>query len=110
MERKPVIWKDAADYLVDAKIDEFKKSDEAQRKFDALIKDFIENLLEEYRGQIPQMIRERLDKFSDDELTEFVEGHVADDLQMIRINGSVCGAMVGMFLYIVSKVIENLVR
>ena len=110
VERKPVIWKDAADYLVDAKIDEFKKSDEAQRKFDALIKDFIENLLEEYRGQIPQMIRERLDKFSDDELTEFVEGHVADDLQMIRINGSVCGAMVGMFLYIVSKVIENLVR
>ncbi len=110
VERKPVIWKDAANFLVDAKIDEFKKSDEAQRKFDALIKDFIENLLEEYRGQIPQMISERLDKFSDDELTEFVEGHVADDLQMIRINGSVCGAMVGMFLYIVSQVIENLVR
>ena len=81
-----------------------------QKKFDALIKDFVENLLEEYREQIPLMIRERLDKFSDDELTEFVEGHVADDLQMIRINGSVCGAIVGMFLYIVSQVIENFAR
>ena len=110
VERKPVIWKEAADFIVDAKIDEFKASKKYQRKFDALIKDFVENLLEEYRGQIPQMIRERLDKFSDDELTEFVEGHVADDLQMIRINGSVCGAMVGMFLYIVSQVIEHLVR
>lgn len=110
IERNPVIWKEAVDFLVDAKIDEFKRSDKLQKKFDTLIKDFVENLLEEYRGQIPQMIRERLDKFSDDELTEFVEGHVADDLQMIRINGSVCGAIVGMFLYIVSQVIENLVR
>lgn len=110
IERKPVIWKDAADFLVDAKIDEFIANENLRMKFDKLIKDFIENLLEEYRGQIPQMIRERLDKFSDDELTEFVEGHVADDLQMIRINGSVCGAMVGMFLFIVSQVIEHLVR
>lgn len=110
IERKPVIWKDAADFLVDAKIDEFIADENLRLKFDKLIKDFIENLLEEYRGQIPQMIRERLDKFSDDELTEFVEGHVADDLQMIRINGSVCGAMVGMFLFIVSQVIEHLVR
>ncbi len=110
IERKPVIWKDAADFLVDAKIDEFIQNQEFQKKFDAMIKDFVENLLEEYRGQIPLMIRERLDKFSDDELTEFVEGHVADDLQMIRINGSVCGAIVGMFLYLVAQVIENFAR
>ena len=56
------------------------------------------------------MIRERLDKFSDDELTEFVESHVADDLQMIRINGSICGGLVGMFLFIVAQVIEHLIR
>ncbi len=110
IERKPVIWKDAVDFLVDAKIDEFIKNIELQRKFDKLIKDFIENLLNEYRGQIPTMIRERLDKFSDDKLTEFVEGHVSDDLQMIRINGSVCGAIVGMFLFVISQIIEQMVR
>lgn len=110
VERKPVIWLAAVDYLVDAKIDEFIRDENLQRKFDKLIKDFIENLLDEYREQIPTLIRERLDKFSDDELTEFVEGHVADDLQMIRINGSVCGAIVGMFLYVVAQIIEHLVR
>ena len=108
VERKPVIWKESIDYLVDAKIDEFIKDEKLQKNFDKLIKDFIENLLEEYRGQIPQMIRERLDKFSDDELTEFVESHVADDLQMIRINGSICGGLVGMFLFIVSQLIEHI--
>ncbi len=108
VERKPVIWKEAVDYIVDAKIDEFIKDDALQKSFDKLIKDFIENLLDEYREQIPTMIRERLDKFSDDELTEFVEGHVADDLQMIRINGSICGGLVGMFLFVVSKIIERI--
>ena len=108
VDRKPVIWRDAVDFLVDTKIDAFIKSTTQQQQFDKLIKDFIEGLLDEYRGQIPALIRERLDKFSDDELTEFVEGHVADDLQMIRINGSVCGAMVGMGLYIVAQVIEHL--
>ena len=110
VERKPVIWREAVDYLVDAKIDEFIKDEALQKKFDKLIKDFIENLLEEYRGQIPQMIRERLDKFSDDELTEFVEGHVADDLQMIRINGSVCGGIVGVILFIVAQIIERIAQ
>ena len=110
VERKPVIWKEAVDYLVDAKIDEFIKDTKLQKSFDKLIKDFIENLLDEYRGQIPTMIRERLDKFSDDELTEFVESHVADDLQMIRINGSICGGLVGMFLFIVSQIIERIAQ
>ena len=108
-ERKEVVWKAAVDYLVDEKINEFINNSSLQKKFDNLIKDFIAGLLDEYRGQIPLMIRERLDKFSDDELTEFVEGHVADDLQMIRINGSVCGALVGMFLFVVSQVIEHFV-
>ncbi|MBE8952316.1 MAG: DUF445 domain-containing protein [Quinella sp. 1Q7] len=110
VERKPVIWRDAVDYLVDAKIDEFIRDEKLQRKFDKLIKDFVAGLLDEYREQIPMMIRERLDKFSDDELTEFVEGHVSDDLQMIRINGSVCGAIVGMFLYVVAQLIEHIAR
>ena len=110
VERKEVVWKAAIDYIVDEKINEFITSASQQKKFDNLIKDFIAGLLDEYRGQIPLMIRERLDKFSDDELTEFVEGHVADDLQMIRINGSICGAAVGMFLFVVSQLIENFVR
>ena len=110
IEREEVIWKAAVDYLVDEKINEFINSESMQKKFDKLIKDFIAGLLDEYREQIPLMIRERLDKFSDDELTEFVESHVSDDLQMIRINGSVCGAFVGMFLYVVAQIIENMAR
>ncbi len=99
------IWRSTVDELIDKTIDEFIRSTDLQDKIDSRIKVMIENLLEEQHGQIPNLIRERLNQFSDDELTKFVEGKVADDLQMIRINGSVCGAIVGMLLYIVTVII-----
>lgn len=101
------IWQVETDKLVDKKIDEFIKDAAAQKKFDTLVKNMLENLLNEYHGQIPAMIREKLDQLDDEKLTEFVESRVSDDLQMIRINGSVCGALAGMFLYIVSQIIAQ---
>ena len=109
LESQEQIWYPILNKLIDEKIDEFIESPVLQYKFDKLVKNFIAQMLEEYHDAIPTMIRERLDKFSDDELTEFVEGKVSDDLQMIRINGSVCGAAVGMLLYVVAQIIEHVV-
>lgn len=100
-------WRAEIDTLVDKKIAEFINDTALQDKFDALIKNMIEKLLDEYHDQIPALIREKLDKLDDDKLNEFVESRVSDDLQMIRINGSVCGALAGMFLYIVSQIIAQ---
>lgn len=109
VERQDPIWYTPLDELIDNKIDEFIDSEELQDKLDNFIKDSIEKLLTEYHEQIPALIRERLEKLSDDELTEFVEGKVSDDLQMIRINGSICGAAAGMVLYGVSLLVEKII-
>ena len=103
------VWRGEVDTLVDKKIDEFINDAAAQKKFDTLVKNMLENLLNEYHEQIPALIREKLDQFDDDKLTEFVESRVSNDLQMIRINGSVCGALAGMFLFIVSQIIAQIV-
>ena len=107
IEKQVPIWQETLFNLIDSKIDEFIKSPILQGKFDSFAKKFIEKMLAEYHGEIPNLIRERLGKWNDDELTEFVEGKVSDDLQMIRINGSVCGGIVGMLLYVVSFVINH---
>lgn len=107
LESHEQVWYPILNNLIDEKIDEFIKSPVLQYKFDKLVKNFIAQMLEEYHDAIPSMIRERLDQFTDDELTKFVEGKVSDDLQMIRINGSVCGAVVGMLLYIVAQILEK---
>ena len=65
------------------------------------IKGWMAKELEIHHHTITNMIEERLKGLSDEELVEFTEEKVADDLQMIRINGSVVGSLAGMALYIV---------
>ena len=109
LERHEQIWHPILESIIDEKIDEFIKSPVLQYKFDKIVKKFLAQMLEQYHDEIPTMIRERLDKLNDAELTRFVEEKVSDDLQMIRINGSVCGAAVGMLLYVVAHIIEKVI-
>ena len=109
LERHEQIWHPILESIIDEKIDEFIRSPVLQYKFDKIVKKFVAQMLEQYHDEIPTMIRERLDKLNDAELTRFVEEKVSDDLQMIRINGSVCGAAVGMLLYVVAHIIEKVI-
>ena len=53
-------------------------------------------------GQIGQIVNGYLESFSNDELVEYIEDKVLNDLQMIRINGSVIGGLAGMLLFLIS--------
>ena len=108
VELKPdeLQWRNALEKLIDSKIDGFINSPMQQDAFDRFVKKSVEQILDEYHATIPELINERLNKLDDQQLTEFVESRVADDLQMIRINGAVCGACVGVGLYIVSWLLK----
>ena len=101
-------WLPGLRSFVDSNLDSFVNSAEMQQRFDAKLKDFMEAELAKHHRLIPGIIRERLDEFSDDELVEFVEDKVQDDLQMIRINGAIVGALVGMGLYILVTLAERM--
>lgn len=70
-----------------------------QQQADVWLKKWLADELGKHHDIITHMIEERLGQLSDKELVEFTEAKVADDLQMIRINGSVVGSLVGMGLY-----------
>lgn len=53
-------------------------------------------------------IRNELNRYSNEELVSLVESKVGDDLQMIRINGSLVGSFAGMLLYALSLGAERL--
>lgn len=101
-------WLPFLEGFIDRKVDEFAEKKVWQRQFDKRVKEFVEEELGKHHDLVAALIRERLDGFSDDDLTEFVEAKVADDLQMIRINGSLVGAMVGMGLYILVWLTERM--
>ena len=43
-------------------------------------------------------LEENLDKLDDKTLIEMIENNVGKDLQWIRVNGAVCGFMIGLVL------------
>ena len=101
-------WLEHLNQFVDRRLDEFTQSREMQERCDGFIKGFLESELQKHHDLIPDLIRERLNEFNDDQLTEFVESKVTDDLQMIRINGSIVGAIVGMGLYLIVRLTERM--
>ena len=101
-------WLPQIHAYVDRLIDKFIGSASLQARFDKLVKEFLQEELVKHHNLIPGLIRERLNEFSDDELVVFVEEKVQDDLQMIRINGSLVGSLVGMGLYVLIALAERM--
>ena len=80
-------------------LEQFLANTAWQQQADVWLKKWLADELGKHHDIITHMIEERLGQLSDKELVEFTEAKVADDLQMIRINGSVVGSLVGMGLY-----------
>lgn len=114
-------------------IDNFRKNEQNTNELFAMVDEFIDNLLDDLaknktkQQQLNNWFMEKLSKFiqdnsqwvldylkgellkySQEDFVQLVESRVGDDLQMIRINGSVVGAFAGMGLFILSFIVERL--
>lgn len=98
-EQLPV-WIAGGRQRIEEYIQELTRNDVWQQKLNDRLLAFFGNMVDKHYAQIPALIGEYLQKLSDDELVALAESRVADDLQMIRINGSLVGALVGMALYV----------
>jgi uncharacterized membrane-anchored protein YjiN (DUF445 family) len=57
-------------------------------------------IVEENHSLIGTLVEEQLNRLSDQKLTELIEAKVGEDLNWIRINGSLVGGLVGLLLYL----------
>lgn len=102
MEGERPFWLAPLEAYFDREINLFLTEDARQEAMDASIKRILARELTEHHNVIRGMIAGRLEAFSDDALIDFVEMRVADDLQMIRINGAIVGAAAGMGLFLLT--------
>lgn len=58
----------------------------------------IANLVEENHSKIGKLVQENLDKLDNETLVYMMENNIGKDLQWIRVNGAVCGFMIGIIL------------
>ena len=100
--RQTVKWLDVLMSTFDKRMVNLAENAEERGKFDAGAKKMLGDSLDNYHDQIGNIVMENLNQFTDKMLVEFIENKVGNDLQMVRINGSVVGGLVGMALYLLT--------
>lgn len=81
-------------------ITNFEEDAEDRRKLDSYLKRMISDWIDLHHDQIGRMVKESLNDFTNEKLVSFIENKLGDDLQIIRINGSIVGGLVGMMIYL----------
>jgi uncharacterized membrane-anchored protein YjiN (DUF445 family) len=79
-------------------------------KIDRWIADTVSALVASYRHQIAGVIAETVERWDPAETAEKIELQVGKDLQFIRINGTVVGALAGVAIYAVAQALLTLTR
>ncbi len=88
--------------LVEKLAEDFKENPEDQAALNAYVKNALIQLIDENHQVIGQMVRNQLDKFSTEMLVEMIEEKAGNDLQIIRINGSVVGGLTGLAIFLLT--------
>ncbi len=67
-------------------------------KLDVWIKGQILDIIEQNHQKIGQLVKDNLDKMTNDEITVLLENKLGNDITWIRVNGALCGCLIGLAL------------
>jgi uncharacterized membrane-anchored protein YjiN (DUF445 family) len=76
----------------------FKNNPQAVGTLESWVQDQIAHFVEENHSRIGQLVKENLDKLDNETLITMMEDKIGKDLQWIRVNGAVCGFLIGLIL------------
>ncbi len=78
---------------------------ELRNKVDNWVVRGAQHLVAQYGAEITTIITDTIERWDADEASRRIELHVGRDLQFIRINGTVVGALAGLIIYTVAQII-----
>ena len=76
---------------------------ELMAKVDHWILDAVLYAVEQFRGEVAQLISYTVGQWDAEETSKKIELQIGKDLQYVRINGSLVGGLVGLILYTVTQ-------
>lgn len=74
-----------------------------QAKLEGWLEDAAVYVVTTYRTEITSLISDTVASWDADQTSKKIEAHIGRDLQFIRINGTVVGALAGLLIYTVSR-------
>jgi len=78
-----------------------------REKANSFIVDTLCRVIKNEHDMIGHMVRETLAAYTDQDLNQFVQDKAGNDLQWIRINGSMIGGIVGLILFLFLEFVYN---
>lgn len=82
---------------------QLEEDQELSRKFNILLKKDIVNIVEQNKHFIGDFIRNTVEEWDAEEMSQKLELEIGTDLQYIRINGAVVGGLAGLVIYMISQ-------
>jgi uncharacterized membrane-anchored protein YjiN (DUF445 family) len=76
---------------------------ELMAKVDQWILDAVLYAVEQFRGEVAQLISYTVGQWDAEETSKKIELQIGKDLQFVRINGTIVGGLVGLILYSLSR-------
>ncbi|AOZ90984.1 DUF445 domain-containing protein [Paenibacillus crassostreae] len=74
------------------------KQEQRVQKWEQGLLNIIVNLVEKNYYRLGLLVKDNLDQMDDQTLVQMLEDKVGSDLQWIRVNGAICGFIIGLFL------------
>lgn len=90
--------------LLASKIEDLKENDNFKEEFNDLVRKFVIKMVNKKHSEIGKVVEESLNKFDSDEIINLTYDRFGDDLQIIRINGSFVGGLVGIIIFLISYI------
>jgi uncharacterized membrane-anchored protein YjiN (DUF445 family) len=87
--------------LLERLLGALRADEELQQRLDNWLREQLIRLVEANHAKIGQLVRDNISKLDDAQLIEMLEDKVGKDLQWIRVNGAVCGFLIGVALGLV---------
>ncbi|MEH7254885.1 DUF445 domain-containing protein [Neobacillus niacini] len=84
--------------LISKALANLKTDQEKVMAIESWIQQLISTFVDNNHAKIGKLVEENLDKLDDKTLINMIETNVGKDLQWIRVNGAVCGFLIGLFL------------
>lgn len=78
---------------------ELKNNNDVRKNMEDAIKNSIYDIIQEEHGLVGDIVRDTLNEFTDEDLNNLIDEKAGNDLQWIRINGSIVGGGVGLLIF-----------
>ena len=93
--------------LLEALLDRLIQNEKVRQVLNEKMVGLATNFSEQYSDKIIRYISERIHEWDSREMIAKIESEVGGDLHMIRVNGVIVGAFIGLALGVIRAIVEN---